>query len=50
MDSSSTKLHNHSITPRSIIRDLDTTQHEEIDVDTLVEDEVEEDLEDTEVQ
>jgi hypothetical protein len=43
-------MHNHSITPCSIIRCLSTMHREEIELDTEVEDEVEEDLEEAEVQ
>jgi hypothetical protein len=43
-------MHNHSITPHSITRYLSTMHHEEIELDTEVEDEVEEDLEEAEVQ
>jgi hypothetical protein len=37
-------MHNHSITSRSITMYLSTMHHEEIKVDTKVEDKVEEDL------
>jgi hypothetical protein len=43
-------MHNHSITPRSITRYLSTMHHEEIEVDTEVEDEAEEDLDEAEDQ
>jgi hypothetical protein len=57
MRNNNTTLHSHNITPRnlsitlcSIIRYLSTTHHEEINVDTEIEDKAEEYLEEVEVQ
>jgi hypothetical protein len=45
-----TIMRNHSITPHNITRYLSTTHHEEIEMDTKVEDDVDEYLEEAEVQ